>query len=161
MTSKPLLVTDGMRTIRASPFADRRDAYLVSRTAEQRDWYSRKAAANARKATRGRYALLLGELAAVVLAAFAVSNRSMPDFPGLAAALVAAIAAWIRVKQYSQLTSAYRVAAVELSLQEASLSAATDDTWAQAVADAEEAISREHTMWLASRGTERLGGKLE
>lgn len=50
-----------------------------------------------------------------------------------------------------------RIATDELALQASTLKSMDDQHWPQAVADAEEAISREHTMWLASRGQEPLG----
>lgn len=156
LSSKPLVVTPSMRQIRARGFEDRRNAYLELRTQDQREWYSRKARMNARWATTGRYVLLVGEFGAVVAAALALDAERLIDFAGIVAALVASGAAWLAIKQHSQLTSAYRVAAVELALQEDALATVVEEKWPQAVADAEEAISREHTMWLASRGSERI-----
>lgn len=156
--SKPLVVTPSMKQLRASGFEDRRDAYLRLRTREQREWYSAKASYNARWATVGRYVLLGGEFGAVVASALALHAERLIDFAGIIAAVVASGAAWLAIKQHSQLTSAYRVAAVELALQEEVLGSVTEREWSQAVADAEEAISREHTMWLASRGHERVPG---
>jgi hypothetical protein len=156
---KPAAVTPSMKTLRGSPFEVRRAAYLDSRTREQRSWYSRKAELNSRRATAGRYVLLSGEFVAVVAAALALQADRWFDFAGIVAALLASLAAWMAIKQHSQLTSAYRVAAVELSIQEDALATVGEDKWAQAVADAEEAISREHTMWLASRGNEQLPGR--
>ncbi|WP_307372601.1 DUF4231 domain-containing protein [Microbacterium sp. W4I4] len=158
LSSKPLVVTASMKGLRSSSFDVRREVYLASRTKDQREWYSSKARSNAKWATAGRYALLVGEFGAVVAAALALQADRLIDFAGIIAALVASGAAWLAIKQHSQLTSAYRVAAVELALQEETLAAIVPEKWAQAVADAEEAISREHTMWLASRGNERVPG---
>ncbi|MEU1012302.1 hypothetical protein [Streptomyces sp. NPDC005890] len=60
--------------------------------------------------------------------------------------------AWFAVRQYETLGRAYTFAATELSIIHGRLSQADEDGWAQEEADAEEAISREHTMWRASRG---------
>nr|WP_275934633.1 SLATT domain-containing protein [Curtobacterium citreum] len=68
-----------------------------------------------------------------------------------AAAFIGAGAAWLALKQHTTLESAYSLTAAELQKQDATLTSATKDEWAAALADAEEAISREHTMWLASR----------
>ena len=146
------IVTTAMIEMRKQPFGDRRRAYLLHRTEDQRAWYARNATRNQRRATSWRYGLLVGEIAAVVLAAVTLGRDEPADFAGVVAALVASGAAWIALKQYSQITSAYRVAAAELALQADALGSVTEDVWPQAVADAEEAISREHTMWLASRG---------
>lgn len=156
LSSKPIVVTPSMKRLRTGNFESRRDAYLELRTRDQRKWYSNKARSNAVSATVGRYALLVGEFGAVVAAALALNAGRIVDIAGIIAALIASGAAWVAIKQYSQLTSAYRVAAIELALQEDSLGSVVEEKWPQAVADAEEAISREHTMWLASRGSGRI-----
>lgn len=150
------VTTGSMIDLRQQSFEDRRRAYLKYRTEEQRAWYSSNATMNQRRATTWRYGLLLGEMVAVVIAAIALGRNERLDFAGIIAAMVASGAAWLALKQYSQLTSAYRVAAVELAIQADVLNTANEAEWPQAVADAEEAISREHTMWLASRGEEPL-----
>ena len=150
------VLTQSMITLREQSFDMRRRTYLTYRTEDQRNWYASNAAKNERHATILRYGLLLGEIVAVVLAAIAFGRGEPLDFAGIIAALVAAGAAWLAIKQYSQLTSAYRVAAGELALQADVLKTVDEAGWPQAVADAEEAISREHTMWLASRGEEPL-----
>lgn len=152
----PAVVTDGMRLLRGSPLDVRRKSYLKLRTEDQQSWYSAKAKSNAVRAKYGRIALLIGEFLAFGAAGFALYADLKFDFAGIVAALVASLAAWIAIKQYSQITSAYRIAAAELAIQQTTLATIDSQKWAQAVADAEEAISREHTMWLASRGQEPL-----
>ena len=150
------VVTPSMRAMRRESQEVRKQSYLECRTEDQRHWYSTNAKQNERRATMLRYALLCGELVAVVIAAVSFGRDEPADFAGIAAACVASGAAWLGLKQYSQLTSAYRVAATELALQAGALRDVSEDNWPQAVADAEEAISREHTMWLATRGEEPL-----
>jgi hypothetical protein len=150
------VLTDSMRQLRAEPFDVRRTTYLDARTKDQRKWYSDKAKSNARAAGAWRLALLVAECLALIFAANAFGHKESIDVAGLIAVLVASGAAWLAIKQFSQLTSAYRVAATELALQEGILANVDESVWDQAVADAEEAISREHTMWLASRGPEKL-----
>jgi FtsH-binding integral membrane protein len=152
------VITESMRALRAESMERRREVYLRCRTEDQQRWYSSRARKNAKSATYWRYALLAGEVLAVALAAVALGRSEPADFAGIIAAAVASGAAWLSLKQYSQLTSAYRVAATELALQADILRAAEVGDWPSAVADAEEAISREHTMWLASRGEEAIGG---
>lgn len=150
------VVTPSMIDLRRQDLETRRRTYLVHRTEDQRAWYSSNARKNERRATALRYGLLFGELIAVVIAAVTLGRSATIDFAGIVAALVAAGAAWLTLRQYSQLTSAYRIAAGELAIQARVLETVVDSDWPQAVADAEEAISREHTMWLASRGEEPL-----
>jgi SMODS and SLOG-associating 2TM effector domain 3/SMODS and SLOG-associating 2TM effector domain 1 len=151
---EPAIVTDSMRRLRESNVETRRATYLKFRTKDQRQFYSTNAKRNKVRATSWRFGLLAGEILAVVAAAVTLGRGNPFDFAGVIAALVASGAAWLAIKQYSQITSAYRVAAIELAIQESVLESVDEDRWPQAVADAEEAISREHTMWLASRGEE-------
>ena len=66
--------------------------------------------------------------------------------------MAAVAVAWLSLKQHSSLSSAYAIAARELNLvHEQVRTAQTEAEWALRVNDAEEAISREHTMWRASR----------
>lgn len=150
------VVTDSMLALRISDLASRSEAYITFRTREQWAWYSAKAKENSTRKTMWRLLLLSGEVFAVVAAALAFGRHEPADFAGILAATVACGAAWLALKQHSQLTSSYRLAAMELALQEATLRQVESQDWAHAVANAEEAISREHTMWLATRGQEPL-----
>lgn len=151
-----VVASPSMRKLRDESFETRRARYLAERTGSQRKWYADKAKWNETRATRWRYGLLIGEIVAVVAAAIAFGKTWQFDFAGIIAALAAGGAAWLSLKQHSQLTSAYRVAAAELGIQHSVLESIPESDWSQAVADAEEAISREHTMWLASRGEEPI-----
>jgi hypothetical protein len=145
------VVTPKMTELRISPFGRRRAAYIAGRTEEQHRWYARKARANRKSATMWRLLLILSEVIALVLAALRIFGGWAVDFAGLLGALIAAGAAWTALKQHSPLASAYSTAAAELAIQADRLVDLNETEWASAVADAEEAISREHTLWLASR----------
>lgn len=144
--------TAAMRDLRASSLATRRATYLQDRTQVQRDWYTKKAEANRRASKKWRTILLLAETVAVVLAAGRLFDIWSLDAAGILAAGIGAGAAWLALKQHTTLRAAYALTAAELEKQIASLQAVGDEDWPKSVADAEEAISREHTMWLASRG---------
>lgn len=144
--------TLAMRRLRDSSIEVRRQTYLQGRTRTQRDWYTRKARANKRASAYWRGALLIAECIAIALAAIRLSGVLEIDLAGVLAAGIGAGAAWLALKQHTTLRSAYALTAAELETQVATLTAAEDADWPTAVADAEEAISREHTMWLASRG---------
>ena len=150
------VATESMSTLRNARFEVRRSVYISCRTQDQQKWYSSKAKMNQRRATVGRIILLSGEVVGVAAAAYSIGRGMAVDSAGIVAAVVAAGAAWLALKQHSQLTSAYRVAAGELAIQSDLLRHVVEEDWPQAVADAEEAISREHTMWLATRGQEPL-----
>lgn len=145
------VVTDRMERLRCSGFDVQRATYIRDRTRQQRDWYARKARHNRVKAHVWRGGMVAAEVIALVLAALRVFGGWQVDLAGLMAAGIAAAAAWVALKQFSNLSAAYSIAAKELAIQTDKLRAVPATDWSQVVADAEEAISREHTMWLASR----------
>ncbi|MDI5977904.1 DUF4231 domain-containing protein [Amycolatopsis magusensis] len=145
-------VSDAMCELRGSDLASRRAAYLADRIQEQRAWYEGQSETNdhhGRSARRILYVIT----AVGIVAAFARGFGFVSfDLAGVASALIAAAVAWSGAKQYATLARAYAYAAMELRIVEDRLMLETDEaTWAAEVADAEEAVSREHTMWRASR----------
>jgi SMODS and SLOG-associating 2TM effector domain 3/SMODS and SLOG-associating 2TM effector domain 1 len=157
--SEPV-VTASMENLRESTFDERRAAYVEFRTAAQRDWYRKKADTNGRRAFRWRLVLIGGEVVAVALATGQIFNKWHWDPSGWLAAFVASGAAWVGLKQYTALASAYTVAANELALITEGLRDIAERDWPEAVADAEDAISREHTSWLASRSSSLDGHRV-
>lgn len=146
--------TESMRHLRDSLLENRRSAYRRDRVRDQEEWYRRKSDYNARRAKLWGRCVLAFECVGAVgafLVGFGVVDL---DLMGLAGAAAAASVAWLETKQHHTLSSAYRLAAEELSHIDQMLDQpANDEDWARFVADSEQAISREHTLWRArSRG---------
>ncbi|MFE3550315.1 DUF4231 domain-containing protein [Streptomyces kronopolitis] len=151
--SNPVRVTEQMHALRRSDLALRRHAYLESRIQDQLNWYSSKAKFNSGRARGWRLALISIEGTGIIVALLKAGGVISFDLPGVLAALLGAGSAWFAVRQYEALARAYKFAANDLSTVYARLqSVEEEDAWAHESADAEEAISREHTMWRASRG---------
>ncbi|MFF9300501.1 DUF4231 domain-containing protein [Streptomyces sp. NPDC014764] len=151
--SDPVRITEQMRALRKGSLAVRKQTYLDSRIQDQLEWYSRKAKFNSSRARGWRLALISIEGAGIVVALLKAGSVVDFDLPGVLAALLAAGSAWFAVRQYEALARAYTFAANDLSTVYARLQfIEEEDVWARESADAEEAISREHTMWRASRG---------
>ncbi|WP_193777711.1 DUF4231 domain-containing protein [Streptomyces sp. BBFR25] len=148
-----IAVTDAMRDLRARPFAERKEAYLHHRIEDQQSWYSAKAASNVRNARRWRLVLIAVEGLGLTAAVLRLLDLFTFDLAGILAAVLGAGSAWLAVRQYETLGRAYTFAATELSVIHERLAHADEETWGDEVSDAEDAISREHTMWRASRGT--------
>jgi hypothetical protein len=152
-----LEITPWMRDMRAADLAARRGVYERARIDDQQAWYERRARFNARQTRRWATVVLLFEVFGAVaggLKAFDVLDLSWStgNLVGLAAALGAAASAWAQTRQYATLTSAYRIAHEELSAIRALVRhVQTDAEWEDFVDSTEGAISREHTMWRASR----------
>lgn len=145
-------VTRAMQEVRDSPLAVRREVYLRDRVADQKSWYERNAARNEALAHRWGFMLLAVEVVGIMAALCRAVGLVEIDLAGVVAAFIAAGAAWLAVRQYATNARAYTYAVHELSIAYDRLAVIEDeDAWASEVADAEEAVSREHTMWRASR----------
>lgn len=143
--------TSTMDGVRAQPLDDRRTLYRSGRLEEQRTWYSRKAAWNQKRARFWGVIVLSLQLIGAIGAFLKGFGLVDIDLFGLAGAAVASAAAWLETKQHHTISRAYQVAADELGAILNMLPAQRDEeSWARFVAEAEEAISREHTMWKAS-----------
>jgi len=146
-------ITGSMERLRAAPLGHRRHSYVEGRLEDQRAWYAMKATWNARRADLWGVAMILFEILGVIAASARLLTSISFDFVGVAAAFAGAAAAWLQTKDHGTLASAYSVTARELADVVATADeAATEAEWAQFVDHAEEAISREHTLWRASRG---------
>lgn len=145
-------VTDAMNDLRGRDFATRKKAYVRHRVEDQLGWYTKKAQDNVVRARRWRMLLITVEALGLAAAVLRLTGVLDFDLAGVLAAVLGAGSAWFAVRQYETLGRAYTFAATELSVVHDRLAHTTEASWAQEVADAEEAISREHTMWRASRG---------
>jgi hypothetical protein len=145
-------ITPQMRLLREAPLGKRQEAYLRERILDQQRWYAARASRHRRSARRWQFALAAVEVAGVAAAIARAFGAVHWDLAGIAAAMVGAGAAWLAVKQHGANASAYSLALHELALVRGKLEEVTSEReWASAVSDAEEAISREHTTWRASR----------
>jgi hypothetical protein len=146
-------ITDEMRQLRGATLEDRRKVYVRDRIQDQRIWYAGKSKDNSTSSSRW-----LGATALVQLTA-AVGAIALVRFPNLSinaasvlSALAAALLAWLQVKRHQELAHSYGLAAHELGTIEVRAARVSDEEqFAAFVADAENAISREHTMWIARR----------
>ncbi len=145
-------ITQGMRELRKMPLQERKNAYRDGRIKDQRGWYSRKAKWNKDRAKKWNVALILIEIMGVGGGVLKAANLLDIGLLGFAGALVAAGTSWLQTKQHVNLAEAYAVAARELSHIDTLLPSCTKEKdWAEFVSQSEEAISREHTLWIASR----------
>jgi hypothetical protein len=149
-------ITDRMRALRGRPLEERKRVYERGRIENQRVWYARKAAWNNRRAGMWGAIMLSLELIGAVAALLWAAGPDLLDYDilGVSATAVGTVAAWTQTKQHVNLANAYSVSARELAGVQALIGdPGTEQEWAEFVAHAEEAISREHTLWRASRGS--------
>jgi hypothetical protein len=146
-------ITDSMRSLRAAPLNQRQQAYRVHRIHDQRVWYASKSRQHARRGRLFGYLGLASEGLGITLAVLKASLVIDVELVSFIAAAGSGLVAWERSRQDSLLAKAYSVAAHELSLIDGLIGdQASEDDWSAFVNKAEEAISREHRLWQASRG---------
>ncbi|MGE3336028.1 MAG: DUF4231 domain-containing protein [Rhodospirillaceae bacterium] len=153
-TSSGEQISQGMRDTRAMSLGERKAAYEGGRVEDQQKWYQAKAAWNRGRGARWALAMLSVEAVGVLFGILKAVGTIEGDLLGFAGAIGAAITAWLQTKQHRALATAYTVTALELASVRSGIALVTDEQgWAEFVSDAEEAFSREHTLWKASRTT--------
>lgn len=149
--------TTSMDCLRDADLETRRDAYLRLRVRDQEHWYAHKSEYNRKRGHQWNIVLVLAEALGVLFALLKGLGVFPIDLACVMAAVIASGAAWLAIKQHESLAAAYALASKELGDIGRRLSAVDDEeAWASEVAGAEEAISREHTMWRASRSRPQL-----
>ena len=148
---EPHEITPKMREVRQRSVLDRAKLYLKERVGDQRTWYADNAEKNEKMGRRVLYFAVAAQGAACVLALMLIAG-DVQDFTGLFATISASALGWMQLKKYEDLAEAYLTAAKELSKIAASIDGtSSDDELSRFVLDAENAISREHTLWIAKR----------
>jgi len=146
-------ITTEMSAHRQRSTQDRLSLYVNGRIHDQRSWYAGKADQSGTLHTKWFWVATICQAAALLSAIFMIRLTDPPVNPtGACSALAAAAMAWLQLKRYQDLAQAYPLAALELGLIEAqSRHIHTETELSAFVANAENAISREHTMWVARR----------
>lgn len=146
-------ITEKMSKIRKEPFEARIQIYIDGRLVDQKNWYSIKAAQNLRAANFLFSLIILAQGTALVSSFFMITYPEFPiGIPSVLAAFATALVAWLQLKRYQELSNSYALAAQELSfIAEQIKFVTTEGEFATFVSDAENAISREHTLWIARR----------
>lgn len=144
-------ITNRMRELRNMSVAERLERYKGDRIDDQRKWYAGKAERNKNARMKWFIGVAVAQLAGT---GFAVAALRCPGLLNVCAVFVAVASsalAWLQLKQHQELAQSYGIAAHELGLILEGKIVATDDDLSIFVSDAENAISREHTLWVARR----------
>jgi hypothetical protein len=152
LTSGGQQITSRMRAVRALPWQQRRDVYLDQRVRNQQTWYASKAQASQHAAAVWFWVGWLAQGAALALAVVSLAAPAIPNIVGVFTSIAAASTGWAQLRHHDELAQSYSVAAQELSLTASEIDAAPDEaTFLKGVQAAEDAISREHKLWIAHR----------
>jgi hypothetical protein len=145
-------ITKTMRTLRETSLDERRGSYIAERIIEQQRWYASRAKRCQASADRWRIVLLLFEASGATAALLKALGILHIPIEGVVAAAAGAAASWLELREYDRLARGYSYAAIELSGIQNHLQISNDESsWSEAVAEAEQAISREHMAWRARR----------
>lgn len=149
----PQQISPRMRAVRTLPLPDRRDLYLTGRVLDQARWYQRRGASASRWSGRWYWLSVATQLAGAGVAIWvAATGADLLRVIAIAGAVALAMAAWSQLNRYDELSRSYGVALQELLLIAAvGEQVSTEGELAELVGDAEEAIGREHRLWMARR----------
>lgn len=144
-------VSNRMEEIRFADHASRVKTYAECRIRDQLTWYISKQRTNAHKAKTCFALLIASNVIAVVLALMKIRYPSAAFWPtDIVLACAGALLTWMQARRYSELSASYATAATDISLFEDQLTAGiSEGDFSTFVGDAENAFSREHTLWIA------------
>ena len=148
-------ISQQMLNIRHLTMQERKEYYIQNRIEDQKNWYATKAEFNKDKYNLWFIIILIAQAIALICAIYLITNpNSNWNFIGLFTTISACGLSWLQLKQHQELKQAYTTAAQELNfiLDDAS-NVDSEDKLSKFVLDSENAISREHTLWLAQKRT--------
>ncbi|WP_183497347.1 DUF4231 domain-containing protein [Neolewinella aquimaris] len=146
-------ITQKMKDVRDATLDERINHYRLYRIQDQINWYSRKAEFNRNLSNQYFWLLIISQALAIIASVYIiVQPKTNFNFVGLFTTIAASLLTWIQVKKYNELNTAYSTTNIELVKARDTMSTILDENaFAKFVLDAENAVSREHTTWLAQR----------
>lgn len=150
-------ITPKMIENRQKPLNERVGIYAAERIEEQRKWYTKNSKDN-RRYKNIAFACLVGfQVLAIVFLVMEIYETVSFTITPLLACLATSTIALLQLKRFQELTESYGITATELSLIKSKIRhIESEDDLQNFVDDAETAISREHTLWLARRDSVEL-----
>lgn len=144
------IITKLMWAIRNKSLDERKKFYKEERIKNQLYWYKRKSKENRYLYQIWIFTSLFSIVCAIALIVFPISKTLDLNLEFLFAFFVVIIHFWIQINQFQELKISYEVTANELkSIIEIFPNLETQEDFSQFVLDSENAISREHTLWIA------------
>jgi hypothetical protein len=152
LINKPV-ISDKMKSIRVMNTQERKDYYVQFRIEDQKEWYADNAAKNKANYELWFWIVIATQILALLCVGYLIINPdSNWNLTGLITTLSASAFSWLQLKNFQELKQAYTTTTGELNHILQDTANITDDaSLAKFVLDSENAISREHTMWLAQK----------
>jgi hypothetical protein len=155
-THKPLckhrnIITSTMMEIRNLPFDERKAVYLEERIKNQISWYQVKSTLNRNKAFISILVIAVCQLIALIFLIF--FGKSVLDLTSVMTVIATSTISIMEMNKYRELERSYSFTAFELNNIRNRFGLVNNGEDLDIfVEEAEQAISREHTMWLARKG---------
>lgn len=150
-------ITPTMIANREKSFSDKVQLYSSARLEEQRKWYAKKSKLNRTNKNIALSCLIAFQLFAITAFILEIYDSIEFTLTPLFAILATSTIALLQLKRFQELTESYGITATELSLVKTKTRHIKDEKDLEDfVDDAETAISREHTLWLARRDSVEL-----
>jgi hypothetical protein len=145
------LITPAMKEIRNLTSDEQKSVYLEDRIKDQIVWYQAKSKINGSLAFVSISVIALCQLAAIIFLLF-WSYLSL-DFTSIMVVIATSVISIMEMNKYRELERSYSFTAFELNNIRNRFGLITNNVDLNIfVEEAEQAISREHTMWLARKG---------
>jgi hypothetical protein len=147
------IITGKMMELRNLSVQKKKDYYIDNRIENQKEWYAKKAEWNKGRSNFWFWVVIISQAVALISIVFLIK---FPDnnwnLVGLLTTIASSAISWLQIKQHQELKQAYTTAAEELNfIKELSYKVKDDEQLSEFILDSENAISREHTMWIAQR----------
>lgn len=151
------MISDEMIEIRKSSFEKRKRIYLESRIQNQINWYSINSKKNSTHKNITFIFMIGFQILGILFFILELNSLIKVSFTSISIALTSILLTWLQLKRFQELTESYAITAMELKfIKDKSKFITNDDELAKYVDDSENAISREHTLWLARRDNVEL-----
>lgn len=146
-------ITNGMRSARNLPVAERCQFYRAHRVDDQAEFYKNKSGVNKSAAVRWSRGVVFLTVLGVAIFVFRDVWGALEKIPSDMFAVLASTAfSWMQTKKFAELYAAYSLTSVEISgVYDALARVETEEALATVVDDSETAFSREHTQWRVRR----------
>ena len=147
------IITSKMLEIRGLSLHERKQYYIKNRIEDQKTWYSDKAQYNIDKYNCWFKTIITSQILSIIGVIILIKDPlNSWNIVGLFTTISASGLSWLQVKQHQELKQAYTTAAQELNfILSLSDEIDTENAFSKFVLDSENAISREHTLWLAQK----------
>ena len=147
------IITSEMNRIRSLGLNERKKYYQENRIDNQISWYSTKAETNKNKYENWFWAVIISQILAIISIVFLIKYpMSNFNLVGLFSTFSASCFSWLQLKKYQENKEAYTTATSELNMIKIELeSTSTEIEFSKFVLDSENAMSREHTLWIAQK----------